>query len=236
MAAPVRSRTAAAARPPGGCRGRWWAPRPATRRGCSGGPTRTATPRAAERVRPAHPVGRLGELSVGSSAAAADGVTGRSGRSGRASWCAPVRASASRSWAGRRSRTRPSGRPGRSTPAAFAAPATGSTQCQAFPATTASNAGRPGPIPRTSPPRPRCRARRANSAIRASSSTPCTRQPAAELSGGDPGADADVEHIGAGTGGDDPLDHRVGISRPGAVVALGVDTERLRHLPLRGLA
>ena len=69
--------------------------------------------------------------------------------------------------------------PGRSTCAALAAPATGSTQCQAVPATTASNsrpAGSHSSNVATSASTP---VLRANSAILASGSTPSTRQPAA---------------------------------------------------------
>ena len=69
--------------------------------------------------------------------------------------------------------------PGRSTRAALAAPATGSTQCQAWAAMTASNS-RPAlshaSNVATSASTP---LRRASSAIRASGSTPSTRQPAA---------------------------------------------------------
>jgi hypothetical protein len=69
--------------------------------------------------------------------------------------------------------------PGRSTRAAAAAPATGSTQCQVCPATTASNtrpAGSQASNAATSTSTP---LRRAKPAIRASTSTPSTRQPAA---------------------------------------------------------
>src|ERR1019366_9153734 len=41
----------------------------------------------------------------------------------------------------------------------------------------------------------------------------------------------DVEDLAAGTGGDDPLHKGVGIAGPGPVGSLGVQPERLRHLP-----
>jgi hypothetical protein len=69
--------------------------------------------------------------------------------------------------------------PGRSTCAALAAPATGSTQCQACPAMTASKvrpAGSQASNLATSTSTP---LRRANWAMRGSGSTPSTRQPAA---------------------------------------------------------
>jgi hypothetical protein len=53
-----------------------------------------------------------------------------------------------------------------------------------------------------------------------------------ELPGLDAGAAADVEDVGPGAGGDDPLHHRVGIAGPGPVVAFGLPPERLRHLPV----
>ena len=53
-----------------------------------------------------------------------------------------------------------------------------------------------------------------------------------ELPGFDAGAAADVEDVGAGAGGDDPVHQGAGIGRPGAVVARGVRTERLGYLPV----
>jgi hypothetical protein len=55
---------------------------------------------------------------------------------------------------------------------------------------------------------------------------PAARRP--ELPGGDAGARADVEDVGAGGGGDHGLDHGVGVAGAGAVVALGVRAERFR--------
>lgn len=52
-----------------------------------------------------------------------------------------------------------------------------------------------------------------------------------ELPGGGAGADAHVEHVGAGAGGDDPGHQGLGIAGPGAVVALGVGPERLGDAP-----
>jgi hypothetical protein len=52
-----------------------------------------------------------------------------------------------------------------------------------------------------------------------------------ELPGRGAGAAADVDHVGAGAGGDDPVHQSAGIRRPGAVVAFGVSAERLGYLP-----
>jgi hypothetical protein len=51
-----------------------------------------------------------------------------------------------------------------------------------------------------------------------------------ELPGGDAGTDADVEHVGPGTGGDDSLHHDLGVAGPGPVVAGGVGAEGFRQL------
>lgn len=53
-----------------------------------------------------------------------------------------------------------------------------------------------------------------------------------ELAGGDPGPTADVEDVWPWAGSYDPLHHRLGIARPGSVVALGVRAERLGNLSL----
>ena len=53
-----------------------------------------------------------------------------------------------------------------------------------------------------------------------------------ELPGGDAGAAADIKHIWAGAGGDDPLHQGAGIARAGPIVAFGVHAERLRYLPV----
>jgi hypothetical protein len=59
----------------------------------------------------------------------------------------------------------------------------------------------------------------------------------AELPGGDTGAAADIKHIRAGAGGDDPLHQGARIARAGPIVAFGVRAERLRYLPVpMGLA
>ncbi len=119
--------------------------------------------------------------------------------------------------------------PGRRACAALAAPATGSTQCQACPAMTVSKV-RPGPSPRSSRPRSRCRC--------AAPGLPCAR-PARrrargsrcpELAGRDARPAADVEDVRPGGG--EPLDEGVRIAWPGPVVAVGVRAERLRHVPL----
>jgi hypothetical protein len=53
-----------------------------------------------------------------------------------------------------------------------------------------------------------------------------------ELPGFDAGAAADVQDVGPGAGGDDPLDHSLGVAGPGPVVAFGVGAERLCYLPV----
>ena len=52
-----------------------------------------------------------------------------------------------------------------------------------------------------------------------------------ELPGGYAGPAADVQDVGPGAGGDDPVHHGVGVARPDPVVASGVRAERLRYLP-----
>ena len=47
-----------------------------------------------------------------------------------------------------------------------------------------------------------------------------------ELPGRDAGAAADVEHVGAGARGDDPVDQRLGVAGPGPVVPFGVRRRR----------
>ncbi len=53
-----------------------------------------------------------------------------------------------------------------------------------------------------------------------------------ELPGGDAGTAADIENVGPGNGGGNPLHQGGGIARAGPVVALGVRAERLRYLPV----
>ena len=53
-----------------------------------------------------------------------------------------------------------------------------------------------------------------------------------ELPGFYAGAAADVEHVGPGAGGDDPLHQGVRVPGPGPVVAFGVRAERFRYLPV----
>jgi len=52
-----------------------------------------------------------------------------------------------------------------------------------------------------------------------------------ELPAGDAGSGADVQDVRPGAGGDDPLHHGVGIAGPRPVVPVGIQAERLRHLP-----
>ena len=51
-----------------------------------------------------------------------------------------------------------------------------------------------------------------------------------ELPGFDAGTAADVEHLAPRARGNDPVDQRCRIPRPGPVVAPGIDPERFRHL------
>ena len=122
--------------------------------------------------------------------------------------------------------------PGRSTCAALAAPATGSTQCQACPAIDRVEcpAGRvPGFERRHLDLEPAPPGEVGHPRVGVDAEHPAPGR--LELPGGDAGAAADVEHVGAGAGGDDPVHQRAGIAGAGSVVAFGVRAERLRHLP-----
>ena len=73
--------------------------------------------------------------------------------------------------------------------------------------------GRPVPRPRRSPPRPEATARGRSRPSARSGSTPSTvAARGLELAGGDAGAAADVEHVGAGAGGDDRAHQGVGVA------------------------
>ncbi|MDT5318916.1 MAG: hypothetical protein QOD88_1438, partial [Mycobacterium sp.] len=39
------------------------------------------------------------------------------------------------------------------------------------------------------------------------------------------GAAADIQKVDAGTGGDDTLDQRIRVARPGPVISFGINTE-----------
>jgi hypothetical protein len=52
-----------------------------------------------------------------------------------------------------------------------------------------------------------------------------------ELPCRDAGTDTNVEDVGPGAGGDDPVHHGLGIAGSGSIVAFSVRAERLRDLP-----
>ena len=161
-----------------GCGHRTSGPGLAIRPGCRAAPSRTATVRGGQ-TRPL-PVYRRPPWWLGPrSAARPPDVPRENGEPGRT--CRYTAAMASDRPAGnwntfQNTASRPDGR---STWAALRVPATGSTQCQACPAMTRSNIRPPGLHSSklaTSTSNPW---RRANSAIRSSTSTPVTRHPAA---------------------------------------------------------
>ena len=207
------------------------APCPATRRGCRAAPSRPPLLRLAEAARLPDPIGRPcapGPVGVdgGRAQKPPDGESGQHPAVDLAERLAQGRR---RSKAFQKTASRP---PGRSTAAAFAAPATGSTQCQACAAMTASNVRPAG-------------SQSSNFATSAGAALPGqlghprvgvhAEHPAArrlEQPGGDAGAAPDVEHVTPRAGGDDAVHQLGGIAGPGPVVAAGVGAETLGDLPL----
>ena len=120
---------------------------------------------------------------------------------------------------------------GRSTAAAFAVPATGSTQCQVWPATTASKV-RPAGLQvsngRDLDLDPAAARRLGHPLVDVN--TEHTAAGGLELASDDAGSHADVEDLPARELVDQLADERGGVARPGAVVALRVGAERLRPL------
>jgi hypothetical protein len=112
------------------------------------------------------------------------------------------------------------------------APSTGSTQCQAWPATTASK-DRPRGVPFLEfadldlDPGLTGEVGHPGVDVDAEDGDTC----GLVLASTDAGAAADIQEISAGAGRDDALDQFVGVGRPRPVVASDVYSERLCYLP-----
>src|SRR4051794_6483250 len=119
--------------------------------------------------------------------------------------------------------------PGRSTCAAFTAPDSWSTQCQAWAAITVSNVRPPGCQASNVATSTRSPRTVANSAIRASGSPEHVAPGGLELAGRDAGTAADVESARPGAPGDELCHQRLRVAGSGRVVAVRVRTERLGH-------